>query len=890
MSRFGTFLFITFSLATSSAYFQVIEISGKISNKLDQSSIPYALILLNNNNSAMTDENGAFQFSSELNSESMLTIRVLGYVTWTQKLKANGGDKIQLGNIEMLPSSTQIAEVVISSQRNNYKFGMNGSNYIITNSSLRRFEPISTEEILKQSPGVNVSGDIGLSNRLNVGIRGSYPRRSAQILLMEDGTPIAPAPYLAPEAYYNPPAERMDEIEVIKGADMLMYGSNTSFGAINYITRKPPIIPQLRLQLTSGERNYQSQYLSYGGMWKNTGAEIQVMNKQFDGFVDNSGFHIFNTTAKLYSELSSKSSVYLKLNYHRENATATYNGITPFTFRTDPTQNPFDADDLATTRIAADLIFNTQPIDALVLSTKIYAHQFNRDWWRQEASLIKVSDATGYLGENIFEDRYQYLNNINPTSDDFIRVGKVSSGNELSKARNRTFQVAGIQQTAKYDWKGNAVKNNTEIQLRAHTEKFNNQEFFADSSRFARSGRLILDEVFTLNSLSAAVKHTSQWNRISISPIVRFELIEMTQLNLLNTALQTDNDGSDGFGEVNNQFSQIIPAISLAYQLNKNKSSQFFAGAYRGYLSPTTDVGFLMVDDGDVSAPNGTNKPNMLPQISNNFEAGIRGSILGDKLNGGVTGFSNTLKNYYAAGRSTAFESLGKVNISGIEIQAQLNLHSFLKWHEHKLIAGVSGSFMQSEIMAGKVNDSDLLKAKHNNASREEVIELINESRSAYDVYFAGISGDSLITRTLGVDDFSSIKTLNMNFGNGSLSGKDVPYLPRQIWNFSLTYEYKGLTISGNLNRVGAQYTDYINLNTETSDGALGKLDGYRTVDLTCAYEFHLRTRQQTKMAIFLSGKNLTDEVYKASRLHRVSSGIMPGGFRQFNAGLRITI
>ena len=62
---------------------------------------------------------------------------------------------------------------------------------------------------------------MGISNRLNVGIRGSYPRRAVNLLLLEDGTPIAPAPYLAPEAYYNPPSERVDGIEILKGADIL---------------------------------------------------------------------------------------------------------------------------------------------------------------------------------------------------------------------------------------------------------------------------------------------------------------------------------------------------------------------------------------------------------------------------------------------------------------------------------------------------------------------------------------------------------------------------------------------------------------------------------------------------------------------------------------------
>jgi Fe(3+) dicitrate transport protein len=889
MRALSNLLLIVVIFAVNQLYSQETILKGHVGDAADQADLPYAIVLINGEKAGEADQTGNFNFPYTLTGTSQISIKILGYEEWTSQIKP-GESTIEFSNIRLKATSVQIPEVVVTAEPKVIKCMKLGSNSILTQTHLRKTQAISTEELLKQAPGVNVSGDMGLSNRLNVGIRGAYPRRSSQILLMEDGTPIAPAPYLAPEAYYNPPSERMDEIEVIKGADMLMYGSNTSFGAINYITRKPPISPQLRLQLTSGQRNYQSQYLSYGGTWKNIGAEIQVLNKRFDGFVDNSGFSIFNTTAKLYTELSPRSSVYLKLNYHRENTKATYSGITPFTFANDPTENPFDADDLYTNRIAADLIFNSQPIDALLFSTKVYAHQFSRDWWRQEGTLIKASEAASYLGESIFMDRYSYLDGLNPDSDDYVRVGKIANDTESTKARNRLFQVAGVQETIKYSWNASSFKNETELQLRAHTEKFNNREFMGDSSRFARSGRLVLDEVFDLNSLSAAIKHSVEWKRIRVSPVVRFEWIRMTQLNQLATSLLSNNDGSENFGRKTNEFAQVIPSLSLAYQLNEKNSAQVFAGIYRGYLSPATDVAFLMVDDGEVSAPSAQQNPNMQPQISNNMELGIRGSLLNEKVIGGLTAFSNTIRNYYAAGRTTAFESLGEVNISGLEFQAQINIHSIIKMRENKVVAGISTSLMQSEILAGRINDSDLLKAKHNDQTKAEIIESINESRSAYDIYFAGADGDSLVTRALSVEDFSSIKTLHMNFGEGGLENKEVPYLPKQIWNFSLSYEWRGFSVIANLNQVASQYTDYMNLENETNDGALGRLDAFRTVDLTCSYEFSLASRKQTKMTLFLSGKNLTDEVYKASRLHRVSSGIMPGGFRQFNAGITVRI
>lgn len=87
---------------------------------------------------------------------------------------------------------------------------------------------------------------------------------------------------------------------------------------------------------------------------------------------------------------------------------------------------------------------------------------------------------------------------------------------------------------------------------------------------------------------------------------------------------------------------------------------------------------------------------------------------------------------------------------------------------------------------------------------------------------------------------------------------------------------------------VGAQYTDYLNTNNETGEGAIGKLAAYNTVDANIAYSFeHVKYKLLKGLTLFVAGKNLGGEIFEASRLHRVSSGVMPGGFRQINGGLR---
>ncbi len=87
-------------------------------------------------------------------------------------------------------------------------------------------------EALRKVSGVNVRDEEGFGLRPNIGIRGTNPTRSTKILLLEDGVPLAYAPYGDNASYYHPPVERFESIEILKGAGQIEYGPVTVAGAL----------------------------------------------------------------------------------------------------------------------------------------------------------------------------------------------------------------------------------------------------------------------------------------------------------------------------------------------------------------------------------------------------------------------------------------------------------------------------------------------------------------------------------------------------------------------------------------------------------------------------------------------------------------------------------
>ena len=204
-------------------------------------------------------------------------------------------------------------------------------------------------QIYAEVSGLNIyeSDDAGL--QLSIGGRGLDPNRSASFNTRQNGYDISADVLGYPESYYTPPAEALSEVQVIRGAASLQYG--TQFGGlVNFVFRKPN--PRKKIALTSrqtaGSNGLFTSFNSLSGTVGKLGYYGYFNYKRGDGFRPNSGFDSRNAYLHLDYEIAENSKVsfeYTYLDYLAQQA----GGLTDAQFYADPfqsnrTRNWFDVD------------------------------------------------------------------------------------------------------------------------------------------------------------------------------------------------------------------------------------------------------------------------------------------------------------------------------------------------------------------------------------------------------------------------------------------------------------------------------------------------------------------------------------------------------------------
>ncbi len=634
-----------------------------------------------------TDKSGLFNIQNLPSGNYTLLISYIGFNDYRDNIKVESGKayNVDIG-LDIKPILMTKLEI-ISDASTPYK-NLPGSASVMDAQTIKLLNPIGTQEMLEYVPGINGFADDGIGNsRISIGIRGLNPRRSSRVLILEDGIPIQPALYVYPNMYYNPPADRIDRLEVIKGSGSIMYGPQTMGGVVNYFTRRPRQLFGGLLRLTSGENGYNSLFAEVGG-WGNgkLNPELQLLYKTGDGFRENNGFEQYNGTFKVNFNRSSTDNIYLKVNLDYENSNATYTGLTQWSYDNNSKFNPKEHDNFKVFRTAVDLIRSQELSSKIRKTSKFFTSYFDRRWWRENDIFISASD----------------INEESPSAQPYYNSGDlVRTGNgEDSFGILRTFYVAGLEQSYSMDHYLFGMASKLNVGGRVYWERFidDKQTGLASDSRdgFYFFPALNEDEIDTIvgqshhyetMAFSGFISESFDIGSINLRPGLRFEFFEQERIDRLAGATYLDKTTY-----------VILPGIGF---INNFYGVSLFGGIHRGFTPPSSGA-LKILNFGE--NPNGGGL-DLKAEKSWNKELGLRGDLSLIKYE--ISGFHVGIENLVAAGRGTAFKNLGKVQTYGLELQTSL-MFSKVKTAIASMSfllpdLNISYTFLQTEVLNGNI-------------------------------------------------------------------------------------------------------------------------------------------------------------------------------------------
>jgi Fe(3+) dicitrate transport protein len=511
-----------------------------------------------------------------------------------------------------------------------------GSATVIDEETLDSSRVMTTSEALRKVPGLNLRDEEGFGLRPNIGVRGLNPTRSTKVLLLEDGIPLAYAPYGDNASYYHPPIDRFERIEVLKGAGQIMFGPQTAGAVINYITPLPPQGREGGVALTAGSRDYLNAHLRYG----QNKVVLDYTHKQGDGARDNMDFELNDLNLKSVLDLGEGQALTLRANYYTEDSQITYSGLTDAEYRNFGARyNPFRNDFFDAERMGISATHEVMFSEDVHLTTNLYGASFGRDWWRQASTTTDTQcNATYPAVTGTFQsDRAAGLA-VNPDLCNSIQ------------GRLREYYTWGIEPRLRVNYSAFGIANELDAGVRAHFETQDRRQLNG-ASPFARTGTLVEDNDRSTDAYSAFAQNRFLLGKWGVTPGVRVEHIENERTNNLNGA-----SGSDSLTEV-------IPALGATY--NPVENVTFFTGVHKGFTPPRTE---------DVITNNGTSV-DVDAEESVNFELGVRATPR-QGLNVQATYFRNDFSNQVLvgsiAGGSTNLAT-GQTLYEGVELSGRLD-------------------------------------------------------------------------------------------------------------------------------------------------------------------------------------------------------------------------
>ena len=640
---------------------------------------------------------------------------------------------------------------------------------VLVEQSMANLASNNSRQIYSQVSGLNIYENDDAGIQLHIGGRGLDPNRTSNFNTRQNSYDISPDVLGYPESYYTPPAEALKEIQIIRGASSLQYG--TQFGGlINFVIKSPNPTKSLELisRNTIGSNKLFTNFTSLSGT-KGKFSYYTFFNfKQGDGFRDNSEFNSKNMFLYLGYQLTDKTSISTEFTYLKYLAQQA-GGLSDDMFSKDP------------------------------LQSNRSRNWFGLDWFLYNLKLkSKLNDHTNFsfnfFGLNAKRNSLGYRSNrvsqIDPMAErDFISGSFNNFGAEarlLTKYSflnlNSTFLVGSKFYKSNNSGEQGPGSDDSDANFSYAYSEYPN---YSNQSKYTYPNlnySVFTENIFYLN------------DKISLTPGIRFEFI------------QTESDGF--YKKINvDAAGNVILNESITDQEIRKRSFVLFGvgasykpfNAIEVYFNASENYRSVTFADISIFNPAYSISPNISDESGSTIDLGVRGNV-SQLISYDVNVFNLNYNNRIgfvqkadAFGRVKSERgNVGDAAIYGIESLVDVDLRRvFLMSESFNLNAFVNTSFITSEYTASEVP-----------GIRGKKIEFVPEKNLKTGLRF----GYNNLMLNFQYTYLSSQFTDASNATVGNLSGVVGEIPAYSVMDLSLSYSYKKIKGEWGINNLQDNY------------------------------------------------------------------------------------
>ena len=446
-------------------------------------------------------------------------------------------------------------------------------------------------QVLAKVPGIHVWESDPSGIQIGIAARGLSPNRSWEFNIRQNGYDIAADPFGYPEAYYNPPLQAVQRMEIVRGQGALQYGPQFG-GMINYILKNGAEINkpiEIETQLSLGSFGLRNHFIAVGGKKDKVSYYSFYDQRVGNGWRENSEFYTKAGFGTITYQLNPSLSVSFELMQSNIRSQQP-GGLTDLQIEKNPRQSNRSRNWMDITWTTPALMVNYQVNEDTRWNTKLYG-------------TIGDRNSVGFLQpltvkDSIVPSTSQYQNRL-VNLDQYRNYGlesRIITNYRLWKT-NHTLS-AGIRlytgSTKRLaDGKG-STNTNYDVTI---------------------EGRFPKDIQFTSHNLAGFIENIFRIsNRFYIIPGIRYEWLEGAAAGKNGFI----NGNEISLQNVTRSRSFVLSGIGSEYHLNDQ--SEFYANISQAYrpiqfanlqAPPTTDL----VD------------PNLKDASGFNFDLGFRGKL-----------------------------------------------------------------------------------------------------------------------------------------------------------------------------------------------------------------------------------------------------------------------